>query len=456
MLAQSRSPLPSPSIVIQAFQQHLQRSQLLPPPEEAGQVVVACSGGADSVALLYLLHRLGYSLSVAHVNHHLRDEASDEDEQSVRDHAAHLGLGIEVFHADPEALKAAPEGLQAAARKIRYAFFSRYRADAGASLIVTAHQLDDLVEGYLWHLMRGSHWRGFAGIPERHEALVRPLLPFRSKELRAWLRSEGISWREDPSNLSSDYSRNRIRHELIPLMESIRPGFQRNVLRQVAMFREVSEVLTPFLSQLSEDLLFLGEDGLRIAVEGLSELHFKRLLLSEALQGFGFHAKRVDEVLALLASQPGSALYSKSHRILREREHLLISLLPEDSEQEVFIAYGQEELHHPLPLRIRYGRSEELHISDDPNIALFDREALNFPLVLRAWQAGDRIRPLGLKGSVKLSDLFTQAGYSLADKESAFVLCSEGEVIWVPGLRMAERVKVKPNSKELVEFRWLR
>lgn len=442
--------------MIQRLQQHLHRSELLPPPEEAGTIILACSGGADSVALLYLLHRLGYSLNVAHVNHRLRGTESDADEQLVREHAASLGCPIEVLQADPEALKRSPDGLQAAARTIRYAFFSRYRADANASLIATAHQLDDQVEGYLWHLMRGSHWRGFAGIPARHGDLVRPLLPFHSKELRSWLSAEDVPWREDASNFNSDYSRNRIRHELIPLMESIRPGFQRNIHRQIAMFQEVSEVLTPFLSQLSEDLLFLGEDGLRIAVEGLSELHFKRLLLSEALQGFGFHAKRVDEVLALLAAQPGSAMHSKSHRILRERDHLLISLLPEDKLQEVLIAYGQEELHHPLPLRIRYGGPAELPIVDDPNIALFDRKALRFPLVLRSWKAGDRIRPLGLKGSVKLSDLFTQAGYSIADKESALVLCSEDEIIWVPGLRMAERVKVKPESEDLIEFQWLR
>ncbi len=434
--------------MIDAFAQYLLHSELIP---QNGKVLVACSGGPDSMVLAELLHRLGYTVSLAHVNYRLRGADSDADEALVTAFAAERGLAC--FIDRPE-LKTAGIGKQAAARKARYTFFERLIAEHGADCIATAHHRDDLVESYLAHILRGSHWKGFIGIARRNGQVVRPLLHLRKDELLQFAAAEGIPYRIDASNASSDYTRNRIRHELIPLMRSIRPGFENNILRQIENFIEVKGILSSFLDKLGTDILHLRPEGLHIHLEGLEGLPFLRLLMLQVTGPYGFHAHRVEEVLGLIDAEPGKLLLSDTHRIIRERDYLVISPRPAEIPDEIaFIDRFTDEVVVPIHLVAEFVSGDAIVFGMDEDEAVMDVEALEFPLIVRRWEAGDRIRPIGLDGSVKVSDLLTQAKLDRHAREKVCVVVSGDDIVWVPGFRMAEAVKVTPATTEALRLR---
>jgi len=421
---------------------------------EESKMVVACSGGKDSVLLTHLLHELGYEMVLAHMNYHLRGAESDADARFVEALAQTLQVPFFVESADAKAAAdQGGEGLQAAARRLRYAFFERIRTTVGAAYVVTAHQRDDLVETYFGHLLRGSHWKGFTAIPRVNGHVVRPLLHVSRQEIEDFALASNIAFRHDASNDSLHYTRNRIRHELIPLLEDIRPGFTRNTLRQIDQFVEIGQVIDGLVAELAEQMLDLREEGLRIDIEGLGEHPLLRLLLQEILNDYGFRARRVDEVIDLMYSDPGHGIYSSTHRILRERDHLLITPLPEKHSEVVEIYRGDDEVHSLMHLIVDELPRSAVTITSDANVALLDADSLTFPLVLRRWQAGDRIRPIGLEGSMKVSDLLVQAKMSTLEKERVCVLLSGEEIVWVPGLRIGESAKIGSSTQVVMRFR---
>jgi tRNA(Ile)-lysidine synthase len=260
------------------------------------------------------------------MNYHLRGSDSDEDARFVEALAKTLKVACFVESGNAKATAdASGEGLQAAARRLRYAFFERIRTDVGADFVVTAHQRDDLIETYFGHLLRGSHWKGFTAIPRVNGEVVRPLLHVSRQEIETYAAQSNIAFRHDASNDSLHYTRNRIRHELIPLLEDIRPGFTRNTLRQIDQFVEIGQVVDGLVAELADQMLDLREEGLRIDIEGLGEHPLLRLLLQEILNDYGFPARRVDEVIDLHSNttriELSRALNSTSlfHQIQRRR-----------------------------------------------------------------------------------------------------------------------------------------
>lgn len=405
------------------------------------------------MVLADLMRNIGYDLVLAHVNYKRRGADSDADERLVKTYASEHGLEFAATEA-PATLPLSDEyGFQSAARKLRYDFFEELRITHGADFVVTAHHRDDLIETYLSHILRGSHWRGFSGIPRVNGQVVRPMLHLSRQDILRYAVNHEVPYRHDTSNDSPDYQRNRIRHELIPLMEDIRPGFERNILRQIDLFIETAHILEGFLGKLATDVLLLRPEGLVIATSGLDELPFLRLLLLEVIGDYGFHAHRVDEVLDLLGADPGKVLYSSSHRITRERDHLLITPVPEGPPGPALISEETQEIHSPIHLVIDYPDLNEAHWVNDENEALMDLLKLQFPLEVRIWRSGDRIRPIGLKGSMKVSDLITQAKLSTVEKERVCVVLSGDEVVWVPGLRMADAVKITSKTAAVVRVR---
>lgn len=444
MLTQGRSTLQIITLMLLEFQQHLATTKLLGSDD---YTIVACSGGPDSMALAHLLHKTGMKICLAHCNFQLRGAESDQDEALVANWAESNGIEVHIKRFDTQSIAdETNQGIQATARRLRYMWFDHLQAEISATAVATAHHRDDQVETHLWHLMRGSSWSGFTGIPAVSGDVVRPLLFAPKEQILNYLKAQKIPFRTDQSNLSSDYTRNRIRNEVIPLLEDIRPGFKNNIIRQIAAFSEAGYILNQFMSELEGGMLELGKDGLELNIADLSEMPFSRLLLLHILPGYGFPGRRVDEALHLLEAQVGKTIYSNSHRIIRERDTLQIRPIASSKQPDIHILEGTPEVHAPLHLIIEQSTDCSIPKMGKHHSVAFDMENLTFPLVLRKWEHGDKMTPLGMTGSQKLSDIITQKKLTTFEKENVYVLQSGDEIIWAIGLKVSDKHKVTDTT----------
>lgn len=435
--------------MIELLREHLASTQLI---RENAKVIVACSGGADSIALADLLHQLSYDIVVVHVNFGLRGDASDADELFVKKFAEERNVPFFSKSFDTRAESSAMGiGIQETARFIRYAWFHELLDELQADRIATAHHEDDVVETYLAHILRGSSLGGFSSIPQKNGAVIRPLLPFKKTDLLDHLAKFNIPFREDESNVQNYYTRNKIRLQLIPLMESIRPGFRNNVLRQISLFKELNPLISQFLSEMTNEFIEPAENGLTISLEMLTSFPYPRLLLSHLCADYGFPAKRIDEVVALLKAQNGKFLASESHRITKERGSLVISINPEEGDVRFAIEATTAEFNGPIDLVLtQHDGFPEL--TTNSNEAFIDCENLCFPLTLRRWTVGDRFKPLGMNGFQKLSDFFTQQKMSNEEKRNVWILESKEEIVWVVGFRIDDRFKITEKTRNYLHI----
>ena len=442
--------------MIDRFRKTLQKQGLL---DDGQKLLVACSGGADSTALLHLLHQCGCAIEVAHVNYQLRGKASDEGEAFVDQLCKDLDLPFHVKRFDTQVLaEAAKVGIQELARTLRYEWFESLAKTQGLTFIATAHHQDDKIETYLQHVLRGSSLSGFSSIPARRANVIRPLLDFTKKEILSFIKENKLAYVEDESNQKLDYTRNKIRHQLIPMMGEIHEGFEKNVLRQMQMFEELNLLYQGFMENMGRRVLSADPGGLSIDLAQFQDLAFKRLLIMSLAPQYGFELKRVDEWLDLVDSQNGKAIYSATHRVIKQRASLLITSLPSASDsKEILIHEGQETRElESLWLMSYLDFSEELlreaKTNKDENTAYFDAHRLSFPLVLRRPKTGDRFRALGMDGSQLLSDFFTQKKISQPEKEAALVLESAGEIIWIVGMRSAHTVRLTEETTRVLRL----
>lgn len=466
--------------MLEQFKSYVARHSLL---DDADSVLAAVSGGVDSMALLHLLLAAGYSTGVAHCNFRLRGEESDGDERMLRECCHRKNIPFLVARFDTSRY-AAQKGIsiQMAARELRYAWLESVAAEQGFGKIAVAHNANDEVETFLLNLVRGTGLRGLAGMAAKRGKIVRPLLFASRTNILQYAQEHGLSFREDSSNRQLKYARNRIRMEVIPELAKINPAFlatmQGNMERLGAAQRLVAEMV----------------DGLRkkACTAVGSELHIKisalpddnlPFWLFELLYEFGFSGATVGDVAEALRGISGKIFYSPTHRLLKNRTTLIVlprereapaaqteSAQPSGMRREVaqLQAPRVQELLIPAALiqdavkgcKVRLGcaelsftmlGSQNVQLNQGSSVALLDYDALQFPLKLRLWQAGDRFVPLGMKGGKKLSDFFTDAKLSLFEKQEQLLLCSaNGDVAWVVGRRMDNRYRVAEKTARIL------
>ena len=413
------------------------------------RILVACSGGVDSAALAKALHELGHDIALAHCNYQLRGKDSDLDQEFVEAFAMKLGVPCYTVSFETTSIaEAEKKGIQETARNLRYQWFEEIATTKGFDRIATAHHQDDQVETTLFHLLRGANWKGLSGMDAQRGRIVRPLLGVSKSDILHFAKANQLDWREDSSNDSKKYSRNRIRHELIPLLDDIRPGFKKNILRRVAIFKEIDALLDEFLEQLNLNLLELTAEGVLIFIDELEEMEYKRLWMSKVARDYGFDGIRVDEILRLAKAEQGKALYSETHRIVKERDMLMITAIPNAADTKEYLIHEESEtMEYPIMLEFetKLGAAEVVKNKD---IGQFDWDKLAFPLILRKWKTGDRIRPLGLNGSQLISDILQQSKANHIQKENTWVIENAGEIIWVIGLKISDSTKITSRTQK--------
>ena len=409
------------------------------------KLILGISGGADSVCLMHILLALNYSFELAHCNFNLRAEESDADEVFVKELAKKYQLEIHIKQFDTlEYASKNKISTQMAARDLRYAWFDDLLNKTNSKYIAIAHHENDDVETFFINLVRGSGLTGLLGIKEKNNAVVRPLLSVSRLDIEQYLNEKGLLFREDSSNASLKYLRNKIRHELMPLLTEMNPSIQDTIKGEIKILEGVSQIYTTKTEEIRKELMQEKNGIVKFKISDLLALNSLQNYLYELLNPYGFVT--IDAIAKTLQGQSGKQFFSATHQLVVDREYILIS--PVKIENEVFVI-AEKTVDLLIPLSLKFKITADKNIVLDSAIAKLDFEKLKFPLTLRKWQEGDKFMPLGMKKFKKLSDFFIDSKFSIIDKQKQWLLCSGVDIVWVLGCRIDERYKLESNTKKV-------
>lgn len=407
-------------------------------------LLIAVSGGLDSVVLTHILHRLDYNIAIAHCNFNLRGFESDLDEKFVRELGNSLGTTTHLTSFQTTEIAAKNKSsIQLTARNLRYDWFQQLLLNHRYDYVLTAHHLDDNLETFLINFSRGTGLDGLLGIPVINENIVRPLLPFSRDEIKQFAISEKITWREDQSNASSKYLRNKIRHQIVPVLKEINPNLLDSFLKTNRFLKQSQNLIDENMQAIKEGLWFEDSNGIiKIDIAKLKQSKNPKAILYQLLKDYQFTAW--EDIYHLLEAQSGKKVFSKSHQLLKDRGFLLLSEKKTSSsiEETFFIEKDTAKIEQPISLSF----TEVLETGSKEKTQIYvDQKLIKYPLCLRKWKNGDVFYPSGMKGKKKLSNYFKDEKYSLIDKENIWLLCSENDIVWVVGKRQDRRFMV--NNK---------
>ena len=425
------------------------------------KLLLAISGGIDSMVLLDLLSKIDIDLSLAHCNFKLRGKESDSDESFVRSKAIKQDFTLFVKEFDTKEYASEHKcSVQMAARELRYRWFRELLSDYGYDYIITAHHANDNLETFLINLSRGTGIDGLCGIPEKSDYILRPLLPFIKSEIIDYAQENNIRWREDLSNQDDKYLRNKIRKELVPLLEELNPSFLDSFSNTLTNLKGSKEIIDHRMELIRSKVIekdpYQDKNIIRFKVKELLEFSANSAYLYQLFYPYGFQQWK--EIRVLLASQSGKYIFSHTHRLLKNRDYLVLS---EKSNSNS--GYTKKDLYDKDDLVNLNGASlsiETINVSltpsnkkfdQSPDKASFDKDLLTFPLTVRKWEKGDYFYPFGMTGKKKLSKFFKDEKYSLLDKENIWLLCSGRDIIWIIGKRMDNRFKISDKTKTILK-----
>lgn len=405
---------------------------------------VAVSGGLDSMVLLDLLERMGHRCSVAHVDHGLRGEASKGDRAFVEDHCKQRGLPFRVKEVDVRTLAARPGmSVQMAARELRRVWFQELVQD-GPGTLALAHHADDALETWLMNIMRGVGAEGWSGIRPRQGPFIRPLIEVDREAIQAYAQHHRIAFREDASNTDPKYMRNRVRHELLPLMRSIRPGADRALRRAMESASEMQAATADLIGTTLVDLPAMDADDRSVPFTMLEQAPVPMLVLRKLLEHHRPHPERLVQMWEAVRQRRTGAVFQMGNaRVFVEREGLRITSAAEA--EQCWTIPSPDAWPTSLPLHVRPVTAEDVPPRSGSVVHL-DAEAVPFPWTVRTWRQGDRMRPSGMTGHRMISDMLIDAKVERRDKERQLVLESAGRLVWLVGRRSAEGVTAVQGS----------
>jgi tRNA(Ile)-lysidine synthase len=419
------------------------------------RILIALSGGVDSVVLAHLMLKANYDIALAHCNFHLREEESNRDEAFVRSWAEKNGVRLFVKEFDTFAyMKENKLSLEMAARDLRYQWFDSLLKEYGFSYLATAHHLDDSIETFFINLLRGTGIAGLHGIRAKNDKIIRPLLFATREEILSYAKKNSISFVEDSTNSETKFTRNKIRHNLFPVLRELNPNFEFALKKDIEHLRDTEFVFRREIEKVKQEIIEKEKDVFKIKIERLQELTPLNIYLYEILSEYGFNETHINDILLCLTENSGKQFFSKTHRLLKDRQYIFIDKIKDESKNDFFlINQEQGSLIYPLRMQMEVMRDLKfVNISKSKNIAMLDFDLLKFPLVLRKWRQGDCFVPFGMKKEKKLSDYFTANKYSLIDKENQWILCSEEKIIWIVGERIDDRVRISNTTKNILKI----
>jgi tRNA(Ile)-lysidine synthase len=440
------------------FIQHVKEKQLF---SAADQLIIAVSGGVDSVVLCSLCSKAGFTFSIAHCNFQLRAEESERDEQFVKEFAARYNVPLHLKKFDTETYaKQNKCSIQEAARDLRYGWFAELTVSASPgkpTFLLTAHHQDDNIETLLMNFFRGTGLHGLTAIPEKNGYIRRPLLPFGKEELFSYAKEEQLAFVEDSSNASSKYTRNYFRNELLPALQKVYPEVKENLAKNIQRFSEIESLYNTAVAVMLGKMTRKVNGEIHVPVLQLLK-HRSTALVYELIRPYGFTEGQVQELISLGSSESGRYLLSpdNNYRIIKHRAWFIIAPAKQDEPTVIPVERDTQLIEFPAGrLQFKQLNGTVSNIPASPAIACIDVASAKFPLLLRKWKTGDYFYPLGMKKKKKLARFFIDSKLSTLQKENCWVLESGGKMIWIVGHRIDERFRITEHTKNSMQIEFL-
>lgn len=419
------------------------------------KLLLAFSGGVDSVVLAHLLHSMGYSCSLAHCNFRLRDDEAQGDREFCENFAKNLGIPVFAKDFDTKAHAAEQKlSIQMAARELRYHWFRELMAEQGFHRLLTAHHANDNVETLLVNLVRGTGIKGLQGIPERQDDLARPLLFATKEDIIAYAEKHQLSYRNDSSNAEVKYKRNFIRHKVIPGLKSLNPALEETIHTSVQFFKQSAEIVRAYAKDKYTAICHEAQEQLFIEIAALSKEPYKETLLFEWLHNRQFKPRQIAQLCEVIHSEthPGKQFSSPTHRLVVDRQYIIVQPIEREPLQSAYTIASPDDTKH-LPIGLSIEEIKEAVFSDNKQEIVIPYTEQLFPLTLRRWKQGDKFRPFGMKGFKKLSDFFKDQKFSLFEKEAVWILANKEQIIWIIGHRMDDRCRIEETTTRILRLR---
>ncbi|OUS21413.1 tRNA lysidine(34) synthetase TilS [Nonlabens dokdonensis] len=439
--------------MLERFKEHIKKNY---PEILSRKVAVACSGGKDSTVLVHLLHACQLKFDIIHCNFNLRGAESDQDEDFVTELAIHLENKVYTLHFDTE--KAAQQrgiSIQMAARDLRYEAFEEIAIENDIKHVLVAHHMDDQLETFLINLGRGAGIHGLTGIRDRNGIILRPLLDFSSKEIEEYALQNKIKWREDSSNTSTKYLRNKLRHDLIPLLKDVLPHLDNNFSKTLSYLKDSEVLLDVEVARFRESGTTINNGNLFINIEKLKATVQPRAYLFELLREYSFH---IDDAMNLLDGENGKFIKSGDVKLIKNNSDLELTKMVthQNLYEKIDVKNGSLQLPEGR-LQVQLVKTQEpldylKSVLPDKNKLLIDSDGIAGPLVLRNWEKGDRMSPYGMKGTKLISDFLTDLKITSLKREKSLVLTCDSDIIWLLGIRTSKHYTVTEKTTTILEI----
>ena len=465
--------------MLQSFQKFIQKENLF---SRGDKILLAVSGGVDSVVMCELFHKSYYDIGIAHCNFGLRGRYSDKDEKFVK---ALSGKYKVMFHSVKFKTERYAQkkdiSIQMAARELRYSWFEKLRKKKKYKYIAVAHHKDDETETFLINLIRGTGIAGFHGIHTKNNFIVRPMLFATKNEIEEFARETKLSFRYDKSNQELKYTRNKIRHSIIPILKEINPNIEKTISDNIAKIKDVEQIYRKRVNEERKKVVKERDKVAIISIKKLKALGPLKTYLFEFLRVYNFSDSIVKDIISSLDGISGKQFFSSTHRLLKNRDELIITKIATHNKEEREISENRMYLDYPVMMKMRkivnttpnplfiggeidnntfrrYGNAgyknwvfpSHLWLGGKlGGVACLDYNKLKFPLKLRRWKKGDAFYPFGMKGRKKLSDFFIDSKISRNEKENIFVIESDGKIVWIAGHRIDNRFRITKTTENI-------
>ena len=413
------------------------------------KVLLAVSGGIDSMVLAELFRQSQMNFAIAHCNFNLRNADSDGDQKFVENYCIKHNIAFFTTTFDTKTFaKDFKLSTQVAARKIRYEYFREILQKEQLDFIATGHHLDDSIETFFINLSRGTGLDGLTGIPTQNEKIIRPLLTFSRNAIEIFAKDNHLEWREDASNHSDIYLRNKIRHHLAPILCEINPSFGSSFQQTISNLKQAQSLVDDASRIVYKKVVEDDADFKKINIAELMQLPNYKAYLYQWLKPLGFTAW--EDIYNLAKAETGKQIFSENYQLLKNRNYLIIA--PKSTNNDESILIKKDTLEVNFHIKLLFCKVADTFFSTNKTIFV-DEEKLTYPLTLRRWKSGDYFFPLGMNGkSKKVSKFFKDEKLSRIEKENTWLLCSGNDIVWITGLRADERFKISNTTKTIIQI----